>query len=82
MSFRNSIFNGRKEFVFIPIAYGIFLIGQVSLLIFSLQGTFSSVTTAFIAKDIGLAIFAKIIYDANQRKPSLKELKPDTGDNG
>ena len=80
MSFKNSIFNGRKKFVFIPIAYGVFLIGQVSLLIFSLQGTFSSVTTAFIAKDIGLAIFAIIIYDINRCKPYLKELKPHTGD--
>lgn len=82
MSFKNSIFNARKEFIFIPIAYGILLIGQVSLLIFSLQGSPSAVITAFLAKDVGLAIFAKIIYDADRRKPSLKELKLHTGDNG
>jgi hypothetical protein len=81
MSFKNSIFTSRKEFVFIPIAYGVFLIGQVSLLIFSLQGSFSSVATSFVAKDVGLVIFVKIMYSANRRRPSLKELKPHSGDN-
>jgi hypothetical protein len=80
MSFKNSIFTSRKEFVFIPIAYGVFLIGQVSLLIFSLQGSFSSVATSFVAKDVGLVIFVKIMHSANRRRPSLKELKPHSGD--
>jgi hypothetical protein len=82
MSFKNSVFNARKEFSYILLAYGIFLIGQVSLLIFSIQGSLSAVTVAFLAKDVGLIIFVKIIYDSSRRKSSLKELKPHTGDNG
>ncbi|MGA9230141.1 MAG: hypothetical protein WBV92_08310, partial [Nitrosotalea sp.] len=61
---------------YIPFVYGIFLVGQVSLLLFSLQGSLSSVITAFLVKDIGLGIFAKIIYDSNSnRKHNLKGLK-------
>jgi hypothetical protein len=77
MSSKNTTFNLRKEFSYIPLVFGIFLIGQVSLLLFSLQGSVSSVITSFLVKDIGLAIFAKIIYDhSDKRKHNLKELKP------
>ncbi|MFZ0844042.1 MAG: hypothetical protein WAN80_09220, partial [Nitrosotalea sp.] len=76
ISYKSIIFNPRKGLSYIPFVYGIFLVGQVSLLLFSLQGSLSSVITAFLVKDIGLGIFAKIIYDSNSnRKHNLKGLK-------
>lgn len=76
MASKNTTFNPRKEFSYIPLVFGIFLIGQVALLIFSLQGSVSSVITSFLLKDIGLAIFVKIIYDSSgKRKKNIKESK-------
>ncbi len=76
MSFKSTILNPRKQLTYIPFVFCIFLTGQVSLLFFSLQGSLSSVITAFLIKDIGLGIFAKIIYDSNRnRKHNLKDLK-------
>jgi hypothetical protein len=76
ISSKSTIFDPRKGFSYIPFVYGIFLINQVSLLLFSLYGSPSYAITAFLLKDIGLVIFAKIIYDSSvNRKQNLKDLK-------
>jgi len=70
-SFQYSVSHVRKDFVYLPIAYGILWIGQFSLLFFALDKSLSSVVAAFVAKDVGLAIFAIMMYWISKGKPSL-----------
>jgi hypothetical protein len=75
ISFRNSIFKQEKGLSYTLIGYSILLSGQVALTLFSLQGGFGNAITAYVAKDVGLLIFVKILRDASGLKSTLKKLK-------
>jgi len=72
-SFQYSISHVRKDFIYLPLAYGILWAGQFSILFFTLDGSLSAVVVAFLAKDVGLAIFVIMLHRMSKSKPSFKE---------
>jgi hypothetical protein len=71
--------NVRRELSYFPLACGILLMGQLFLFAFTLDGSFSAVIAAFLAKDVGLAIFGIMLYDTHTGRASFKGLKPQNG---
>ena len=70
-SLHYSISQKRKDFIYLPIAYGILWMGSFSLLFFTLDGSLSAVVTSFVTKDVGLAIFVIMMYWVSKGKRSL-----------
>ena len=71
-SFQYSNSHARKDFMYLPLAYGILWMGQFSILFFTLDGSLSALIASYVAKDVGLAIFVIMMYWISKGKPSLK----------
>jgi hypothetical protein len=54
--------HGRKDFIYIPLAFAVLWIGQYSALAYRLEGPISMFIGQYVAEFIGLLIFVAVLY--------------------
>lgn len=67
-----AVSSGRKQFLYLPIAFVILWLGQFTALIYSLDGGDTTFVLRVVLKTVGLAIFVAVIIQITRQKAKPK----------
>jgi len=68
----NAVTSARKELVYIPMAFVLLFVGQLTALIYSIDGGYASLVSSIILKNAGLAVFFIVILQITYPKTRLQ----------